>query len=199
VPGGTGSDGGELHGVDALGRDDAWAVGFVGRGPSSTLIEHWDGSRWTRVLSRDEVVGKGRSLLAVDARTAADVLAVGSHRGKRAGAGLTLVEHWDGRTWSVLPSPNHGGDGGLTSVSAASASDAWAVGGAEGLVEHWDGSRWSLASACSFAAETDPVTSVASLPRGTVWLVGFVSDGDRDHYHTSAVVQLRPVGSGGTS
>ncbi len=47
----------------------------------------------------------------------------------------TLIEHWNGRQWSVIPSPNppspkspHFALNTLNSVSAVSASDVWAVG-----------------------------------------------------------------------
>lgn len=63
----------------------------------------------------------------------------------------TLIEHWNGRRWVRVPSPNVHGLQTLVSVSAVSASDAWAVGiyatrGDEAirtLIVHWNGRRWS--------------------------------------------------------
>ena len=42
----------------------------------------------------------------------------------------TLVEHWNGSTWSTVASPTPGGVAGalLTAVSCPSASACWAVG-----------------------------------------------------------------------
>jgi hypothetical protein len=41
----------------------------------------------------------------------------------------TLVEHWNGTAWSVVPSPNVGTQGSeLLGVVAISSTDAWAVG-----------------------------------------------------------------------
>ena len=59
----------------------------------------------------------------------------------------TLVEHWNGSAWSVVPSPNVGGsyDNALYGVAAVSANDVWAVGHdgdpitGQTLVEHWNG------------------------------------------------------------
>src|SRR6266700_8135751 len=44
----------ELHGVSALAEDDVWAVGVsynTERTLGPTLIEHWNGSRWSVVPS----------------------------------------------------------------------------------------------------------------------------------------------------
>jgi hypothetical protein len=43
----------------------------------------------------------------------------------------TLIEHWNGKSWTVQKSPNPGGSGNnndLYDVAAASPSDVWAVG-----------------------------------------------------------------------
>src|SRR5437762_3576748 len=64
----------------------------------------------------------------------------------------TLIEHWDGIAWSVVPSPNVSGlDRTLTGVAAVSANDVWAVGYyhnanyvVQTLIEHWNGSAWSI-------------------------------------------------------
>ena len=41
----------------------------------------------------------------------------------------TLIEHWNGTTWSVVASPNVGTQlNGLNGVTAVSTSDIWAVG-----------------------------------------------------------------------
>ena len=41
----------------------------------------------------------------------------------------TLAQHWDGSTWSVVPTPGLGsGDAVLTGVAALSSQDVWSVG-----------------------------------------------------------------------
>ena len=72
-------------------------------------------------------------------------------------ADATLVEHWNGSHWSIVPTPDiSSGSSGLYSISALSANDIWAVGatapgshfnnsvGIHTLVEHWDGQHWSV-------------------------------------------------------
>ena len=40
-----------------------------------------------------------------------------------------LMEHWNGKTWAMVSSPNPGSNGNsLAAVAATSASNAWAVG-----------------------------------------------------------------------
>ena len=68
------------------------------------------------------------------------------------GRGLvTVIEHWNGRAWALVPTP---AAGILTGVAAASAASAWAVGfwtaSGNAVIEHWDGAAWtSPAGFCS--------------------------------------------------
>jgi len=62
----------------------------------------------------------------------------------------TLVEHWNGAAWTVVPSPDPGSaDDGLAGVRAVSASDIWAVGADDNpgieqtLIVHWNGHTWT--------------------------------------------------------
>ncbi len=67
-------------------------------------------------------------LNGIAAVSATDVWAVGRY-GDSNGDEHTLIEHWNGSSWSAIPSPNPGGQSqGLSSVAAVSASDVWAVG-----------------------------------------------------------------------
>jgi hypothetical protein len=58
----------------------------------------------------------------------------------------TLTEHWNGKQWSVVTSPNPpGGDNDLHGVAAVSSKDVWAVGGSAlgPIIIHWDGHQWN--------------------------------------------------------
>ena len=67
---------------------------------------------------------------AVGARTGTDAWAVGNFLGANDDDGLAmLTEHWNGTIWSPVPTPNVVRfDEKLNAVSAASATDVWAVG-----------------------------------------------------------------------
>jgi len=62
--------------------------------------------------------------------------------------GNTLILRWNGTVWKRVPSPNPSPDHAqcLAGVSAASASDAWAVGYTDGggktLIVRWNGIAW---------------------------------------------------------
>ena len=88
------------------------------------------------------------TLTGVSAVSPTDAWAVGLYW-DQAGINHALVLHWDGTTWSQVKSPNFGSEHtGLSSVTAVSPKDVWAVGdyqeaGVHALVLHWDGTRWS--------------------------------------------------------
>jgi hypothetical protein len=173
---------------------DAWLVGerwTADRRIGRTLIEHWNGERWSVVPSPSPAAPGRRHdaiLQAVDARSASDAWAAGySISGKHGTAFRTLVEHWNGRRWEITPTPNvRASDGVLNdilfAVSGARRGGAWAVGswasyaggyggkGDHALALRWDGLRWSQVSPAPIGGRTF-LHGVAALG-GTVWAVG---------------------------
>jgi hypothetical protein len=96
----------------------------------------------------------GQSLLkSVSCVSATNCTAVGYYNPPGSIA-QTLAEHWDGSTWSVVPTPNPTGETAesayLEGVSCASASSCMAVGywysdnTPLALAEYWNGSTWAL-------------------------------------------------------
>jgi hypothetical protein len=113
---------------------------------TTTLIEHWNGHFWTLVEGPRFGPLGGDELEGVSALSDSDAWAVGNYY---TGSEFdTLVEHWDGTSWSQVPSPSPGGAGGsyLNGVSALATNDVWAVGETHDgtLIEHWDGNSWSV-------------------------------------------------------
>lgn len=94
----------------------------------------------------------------------------------------TLIEHYDGSTWSIVQSPNPASDINtvLYSVSGKAANDVWAVGSTHNgrlptrtLVEHWDGTQWSIVASPSPDTQFNELRGVAALSANDVWGVGF--------------------------
>jgi hypothetical protein len=59
---------------------------------------------------------------------------------------FSSVVHWDGTAWRRVPSPSPGTFASLSGVAATSATNAWAVGGADAgktLILHWNGTAWN--------------------------------------------------------
>lgn len=127
-----------LQAVSALSPTQAWAVGEGVDTTSSiplrqSLVEQWDGTAWHIVASAGN-----DALFGVTALSPQDVWAVGGtlNYGVVGGGGSTppperpLIMHWNGATWSVVPSvlPADANAVSLTSVAAVAANDVWAVG-----------------------------------------------------------------------
>jgi hypothetical protein len=129
-PGGVGHDA-ELHGVSALSRNNAWAVGFYSDGTlDHSLIEHWNGRAWKQFKAPVQGCTPGDSLSSVVAISRADVWAVGSVTNCFTLTRTPDAFHWNGKSWHEVPPPNPGqGLGGeLQGVDATSAHNVWAVG-----------------------------------------------------------------------
>ena len=170
-----------LNGVTAISASDAWAVGNAhsGQAPANqaTLVLHWDGIAWSIIPSPSPGAAGLNTLYAVSANSANDVWAVGSHT--QTDRALTLVEHWDGTSWSVIPSPNvTGANNELYGVVALSPNNVWAVGywghistGFFTLVEHWDGSSWSIVASPNPSGDNF-LSAVSATGANDVWAVG---------------------------
>src|SRR5437899_7434733 len=90
-------------------------------------------------------------LLGVTCVSPSDCWTVGSYVAG-SGAPRTLIEHWDGTAWAIVPSPNASlPNNVLSGVTCVSASDCWAVGyyitgpgGYQSLIERWVGTSWAI-------------------------------------------------------
>jgi hypothetical protein len=127
-----------LAAVSATGPRDVWAVGswVDAAGAGRTLTEHYDGTRWRVVAGADAPPQRpgARAADHLDAVTALgpdDVWAVGATVDTVTGSALddrTVTEHWDGRTWAPVESPNVGTTDNLLNGAAAAPGIVWAVG-----------------------------------------------------------------------
>jgi hypothetical protein len=157
-----------LNGISANSSRDAWAVGLSwnnNTNTSQTLIEHWNGTKWSIVPSPNPNPTANR-LNAVFALSTSNVWAVGS-----------AILHWNGTKWAVVPSPDP--NGSLFSIAASSDKDIWAVGaGTTGtLTEHWNGVKWSVIPSPTPAGSLDTLWGVTVVSPINAWAVGdyFVS------------------------
>jgi hypothetical protein len=193
----------------------AWAVGDYGTGAGRvlTLIERWNGTAWRRQPSLNP--GSSYNTFAgVAAASATDAWAVGQASNNAAShAFQTLAEHWNGATWTRVPSPSPGGPAGnnsLDGVAATSASNAWAVGGYDGgpgtavhtLAEHWNGTAWTQVPTPSPSGSE--LISVAATSASNAWAVGFypASAGGNltliEHWNGTTWTQAPSPSPGGT-
>ncbi len=149
-----GSGDNRLTGVSCSSPTSCVAVGYEYTTSSlpQTLIESWDGTSWTIATSPDR--GSADNLLSgVSCSDPTDCVAVGSSYSST-GVWQSLVESWDGTSWTIATSPDQGsGDNLLFGVSCSSPTGCVAVGSSysstavwQTLIESWDGTSWTIAA-----------------------------------------------------
>jgi hypothetical protein len=212
--------GGALVGVSCTSASSCFAVGSQPLSGVSytTLVERWDGTRWTIVPSPNPPgVGVPYTWAALHGSWCASstsCLAVGFY--EIGGIARTLTERWDGTTWTIVSSPNPPGTNlpgirnELSSLSCLSATNCYAVGFTQTsvsrtLVEHWNGTTWAIISSPNIANANVSTLSGVSCPSvqncfavGTYSVVNGRSHTLVEHWNgfTWAIVPSRtPVGA----
>jgi hypothetical protein len=192
-----------INAIDGVSANDIWAVGAFALSNGGTYALHWDGTAWTPILIPD--VPEVTVLRGVKVIAANDVWAVGNTddntRGEQSLGGLlpakhkpdqpadpsiysydTIIMHWDGTSWTRVPSPNPGTVGvgnELFSVDGVATNDLWAVGdyenssGEQTLILHWNGSAWS-----QVASPAGGLSGVAAISSNNAWAVGSITAGN---------------------
>src|SRR5882757_4040917 len=120
-----------LRGVTCMSASECWAVGYYYNDNviSQTLIERWDGTSWAIVSSPNTSTTDYNSLSGVTCVSASECWAVGYYYGLDDLISQTLIERWDGTSWSIVNSPNTNTQSNvLLGVTCGPASDCWAVG-----------------------------------------------------------------------
>ena len=177
-----------LNAISAHGAGDVWIVGTFldsANGRNETFSEHFNGTAW-RVVRMPPVKSPNRNAFfqfnAVKANSPSDVWAVGD-RGviDVPSSQKTLIEHFNGTAWSIVPSPSPGSIDVLSGVTTSNASNnVWAVGAdvpagnpaGQTLTLNWNGTAWNVVASPN-TGSTDEVGAVATKPSAAiVWAVG---------------------------
>ena len=94
----------------------------------------------------------------------------------------TLIQHFNGSTWNIVPSPNPSKDiqSVLYSVSGKTPNDVWAVGSSNNgsaptrtLIQHWNGTQWTIVPSPSPDSQLNELRSVTALSADNVWAIGY--------------------------
>lgn len=114
-----------LLGIDIIDPTDIWAVGEYDAKPldgtaERTLAMHWNGARWQLVPTPNPSFSglDFANLEDVSGITSNDVWAVGHGDDFSTLRSRTLIEHWDGTRWRIVPSPNPAGQAGISGTVA---------------------------------------------------------------------------------
>jgi hypothetical protein len=173
--------------IAASSATDIWVVGTSFDTTTGTTIAealHFNGTTWA-VVPMQQPGTNTPTISAVTAVSASDAWAVGEDVGATSAiGGSTLIEHWNGSSWSVVPSPTPGAYPGLTGVAARGSSEVYAVGDnlpginggvVQGLILRWNGSSWS-ADPDPTDGTYSPLYAAATLPgAANEWAVGTLS------------------------
>ena len=174
---------GGLDDVSALSPTDIWGVGGVFTEADQvghTLIQHFDGTSWSAVASADGPGGSPQSSLSgVSAVAADDAWAVGTYI-RPNNLVRTLIERWDGASWTRVTSANAGQPAGgqLGDVVALATDDVWAVGSfgqgapSRTLIEHWDGTAWSVVASPNKGPFPNSLAAIDAVAPDDIWAVG---------------------------
>lgn len=112
--------------------------------------------------------GPSAMLVSVAAVSESDAWAVGS-----------LIEHWNGHKWSVVPGAKTGACAAfLNGVAASSAASAWAVGycgksaSHRPIIERWNGKHWSVQPSPGTTASAVSQLNGVAVTGSSAWAVG---------------------------
>lgn len=122
-----------------------WAYGSSGN--QVVLADSWNGSKWS-LMSTSAPPGDGSWLNSVTCLSSKSCTAVGTDL-STTGTQHTLIETWNGSSWSIAHSPTVTGT--LQAVSCTSSTSCTAAGSTQSaygtaLIESWDGKTWTVDS-----------------------------------------------------
>ena len=145
----------------ATAENDAWAVGSYGEGGNAVtkyshpLAAHWNGHSWrlTHVPNRS-----GDNVAALEDVTVVrpnDAWAMGESQrlhlegdnGLSATRPTALFEHWNGRSWELMPGAAPPVFEGRPALSATADGTVWAIGTCfyDNFIVRWTGGGWVFA------------------------------------------------------
>ena len=175
--------------MHAFSATDVWATGIhfdnLTGSESEPVMMHWDGKSWS-VSKLDPATTSDAAFISISGSSSNDLWAVGATIDPALGTDVPFSEHWDGHSWTIVPTldgasvaSNHTT---LLGVASISPSNAWAVGTYGGiragqtearlyLLEHWDGHAWTIVSTPQ-SAVPDALQAISASSASNIWIAG---------------------------
>ncbi|NNF42811.1 MAG: hypothetical protein HKO59_15925 [Phycisphaerales bacterium] len=198
---------GLLYGVDTGPGGETWAVGRATVQLSMFAFDdepfasRWDGAAWQTVpVPHPSPSAPGQreaSFYDVAVLASDDVWAVGTYHtvGADGFPGFqTLAMHFDGTSWTHIPTPLTpiGGTGGfLNAVDAVAPDDVWAAGtriapdvpaiNTTAVLLHWDGTAWTEIPDAPWFIDLNEIEDIRAFPGGVVWCAGHFGNAPGDN------------------
>ena len=176
-----------LNSVSCVSPTACTAAGYVDTGSAYTpLVETWNGSAWTVAATVTPTGSTDSAFDAVSCQTSGFCVATGYT--SDGSYDQTLIETWQGGSWSITPSPDTSTTENqyLYSVSCASptvcstvgyAENASTLNGDDNLVLDWNGSTWTVAPVPSAGADGGGLDGVDCFGPTSCVAVGYVYTG----------------------
>jgi hypothetical protein len=169
----------QLRGVSCISPTACTAVGAsLPGGTNQTLIESWNGTTWSIVPSPN-VGTSDNGLLSVSCGSVSSCTAVGNWHSTPSSNYQTLIESWNGTSWSVATSPSAPGNNYLYGVSCVSGSSCTAVGESvnapavdQTLIEAWNGTTWSIVPSPNVGPNANDLRGVSCTSVGSCIAAG---------------------------
>lgn len=147
------------------------AVGWylTSTGTKQMLAMSWNGSSWSLAATSAPKGAETTELDGVDCLSSSWCDASGTYVGS-AGVSWTLVQHWNGTSWSLVTSPSPGGARVSTLTGIDCTSTLWcraagryidSTGVTKTLILGWDGTSWTIATSPNVSGAA--ASSLASL------------------------------------
>jgi len=154
---------GPLNGLNAMQSVSCPTANFcatAGEAAGKPVAGKWSGGPWSSNSVPSPSGAKGAELAGISCVSSTFCIAVGDYY-ETAGGEKTLIERWNGSSWSILASPNPSGAKGfvnLAGVSCTSSSSCTATGyyvsalgggqpsEVKTLAEAWNGTEWAIQS-----------------------------------------------------
>ena len=164
----------DLNAVSCATESNCVAVGSYinGAGVSQTLVESWNGGTWS-IIPSPNATGNN-DLEGLSCISSTYCVAVGNYNNNGSGTVPTLIESWNGTTWTIIPSPSETDYSNLNGVSCLTPTDCVAVGNSSGqtLVESWSGSSWTIIPSPNQGSLENALSAVSCMNSGDCVAVG---------------------------
>ncbi|HYO48515.1 MAG TPA: PQQ-dependent sugar dehydrogenase [Chloroflexia bacterium] len=147
----------------------------IGRTTYRARVDRWNGTQLQSIFPDINAVRPlDNTLRGISALAPDDIWAVGWH------ADGTLIQHWDGTQWTIVPSAydTNNPNNVLHSVTAIAPDDVWSAGYIMGgpqtrtLTEHWDGAQWQPVVSPNVGSGINQLRSIDASSSLNVWAVG---------------------------
>lgn len=163
-----------LTGISAVSANDIWATGYYVEGKNhKTLTLRYDGTSWRRVPSVN-AAGTITALRDIDASSSTNAWAVGLEYQSDRKRYTASTQHWNGASWSALPSAVRAKGGGSEMLAVGKppgTPQVWAAGplaAASGAVGNVETICPSGSTTAQGTVASSAVPSVGSTPSGMV-------------------------------